>query len=65
MGSNLQIGTKKRIDGLTLKANDTEWSHGSGPEVTGPMLALLMAMTGRKVTDQLSGDGVGTLSSRA
>lgn len=63
-GSNLIIGTKKRIAGLTLKATDTEWSHGTGPEVTGPMLTLLMAMTGRKVTDQLSGDGVETLSSR-
>jgi uncharacterized protein (TIGR03083 family) len=63
-GSNLLIGTKKRIAGLTLKATDTEWSHGTGPEVTGPMLALLMAMTGRKVTDQLSGEGLETLRSR-
>src|SRR5215469_8678082 len=63
-GSNLLIGTKKRIAGLTLKATDTEWSHGSGPEITGPMLALLMAMTGRKVTDQIAGDGVETLRSR-
>ena len=63
-GSNLLIGTKKRIAGLTLKATDTEWTHGTGPEVTGPMLALLMAMTGRKVTDQLAGDGVETLRSR-
>lgn len=63
-GSNLVIGTKKRIAGLTLKATDTEWSHGTGPEVTGPTLALLMAMTGRNVTDQLSGDGVEALRSR-
>jgi uncharacterized protein (TIGR03083 family) len=63
-GSNLLIGTKKRIAGLTLKATDTEWSNGTGPEVTGSMLALLMAMTGRKVTDQLSGDGVEALRSR-
>lgn len=64
-GSNLIIGTKRRIAGLTLKATDTQWSHGSGPEVTGPMLALLMAMTGRKVADQLDGDGVETLRSRS
>jgi uncharacterized protein (TIGR03083 family) len=63
-GSNLLIGTKRRIAGLTLRATDTVWSHGSGPEVTGTVLALLMAMTGRKVTDQLSGDGVETLRSR-
>jgi uncharacterized protein (TIGR03083 family) len=62
--SNLLIGTKKRITGLTLKATDTEWSYGTGPEVSGPMLALLMAMTGRKVTDQLTGEGVETLRSR-
>ena len=49
---------------LTLKATDTEWSYGTGPEVSGPMLALLMAMTGRKVTDQLTGEGVETLRSR-
>lgn len=62
--SNLILHTKRRIAALTLKATDTEWSHGTGPEVTGPMLALLMAMTGRKVTDQLAGDGVETLRSR-
>jgi uncharacterized protein (TIGR03083 family) len=64
-GSNLILGTKRRIAGVTLRATDTDWSHGSGPEVTGPMLSLLMAMTGRKVAlDSLSGEGVGTLRSR-
>ena len=65
-GSNLLIGTKKRIDGLTLKATDTDWSNGSGPEVTGPMLALLLAMTGRAgALLELYGPGVTTLRSRA
>lgn len=64
-GSNLIVGTKRRIDGLTLKATDTQWSHGTGPEVTGPILSLVMAMTGRKeVIDQLAGDGVETLRAR-
>ncbi len=63
--SNLLIGAKNRIDDLTLKANDTEWSTGSGPEVTGPILSLVMAMTGRKVAlDDLSGDGLETLRGR-
>jgi uncharacterized protein (TIGR03083 family) len=63
--SNLIIGTKRRIDGLTLRATDTDWSHGTGPEVSGPMLALLMAMTGRKpAAGQLSGEGVATLQAR-
>jgi len=65
-GSNLLIGSKKRIEGLTLSATDTEWSHGTGPEVAGPILSLVMAMTGRKeALDDLTGDGVATLRSRA
>jgi uncharacterized protein (TIGR03083 family) len=64
-GSNLIIGTKRRIEGLSLRATDADWSHGSGPGVSGPMLSLIMAMTGRKVAaDDLSGDGVATLRSR-
>jgi len=64
-GSNLIIGTKKRIAGLHLVATDTEWSHGEGPEVRGPMLPMLLAMAGRKpAIDDLEGDGVATLRSR-
>jgi uncharacterized protein (TIGR03083 family) len=65
-GSNLLIGSKRRIEGLTLSATDTEWSHGTGPEVSGPILSLVMAMTGRQQTlDDLTGDGVPTLRSRS
>jgi len=64
-GSNLLIGSKKRIAGLTLRATDADWTTGSGPEVSGPMLSLLLAMTGRRAPiDDLSGDGVATLKSR-
>jgi uncharacterized protein (TIGR03083 family) len=64
-GSNLIIGTKRRISGLKLRATDAEWSTGDGPEVTGPILALLMAMTGRKpATSELTGEGVKTLAGR-
>lgn len=64
-GSNLIIGTKRRIDGLKLSATDTEWSTGAGPEVSGTMLDLLMAMTGRTAaTANLTGDGVEMLRSR-
>jgi uncharacterized protein (TIGR03083 family) len=64
--SNLLIGTKRRIEGVHLRATDVEWSHGDGPEVSGPMLSLVMAMTGRRefLTD-LSGDGVALLAARA
>jgi len=64
-GSNLIVGAKKRIAGLTLRATDAEWSTGSGPEATGPALSLLLAMTGRSASlDDLTGDGVATLRSR-
>ena len=65
-GSNLLIGSKRRIAGLTLRATDANWSHGTGPEVSGPVLSLVMAMTGRKQTDDdLAGDGVATLRSHS
>ncbi|MBV8985052.1 MAG: maleylpyruvate isomerase family mycothiol-dependent enzyme [Acidimicrobiia bacterium] len=64
--SNLIIGTKKRVAGLSLEATDVDWRHGDGPTVSGPMLDLLMAMTGRKaVLGDLTGDGVATLASRS
>jgi uncharacterized protein (TIGR03083 family) len=64
--SNLLIGTKGRVDGLSLRATDLDWATGSGPEVSGPMLSLLMAMTGRKAAlDDLAGDGLATLAARA
>lgn len=64
-GSNLLIGAKKRIAGLTLRATDANWTTGSGPEVSGPALSLVMAMTGRTAAvADLSGDGVATLRQR-
>jgi uncharacterized protein (TIGR03083 family) len=63
--SNALIGSKTRVDGVTLRATDTDWKHGTGPEVSGPMIALVMAMTGRKpALADLSGEGVDVLSSR-
>lgn len=62
-GSNLLIGTKTRITGLTLRADDADWSTGTGPEVTGPMLSLVLAMTGRPAgLKNLSGDGLAALT---
>lgn len=63
--SNLIIGGKKRVSGLTLRATDTDWSFGSGPLVSGPMLELVLATTGRQSAyDKLTGDGVETLRTR-
>jgi uncharacterized protein (TIGR03083 family) len=64
-GSSLLIGAKKRIDGLTLQATDDDWQHGQGDPVEGPLLSLLLAMTGRGAAgDELTGPGVPTLRSR-
>lgn len=58
-GSNALIGTKSRISGLSLMATDAGFRHGEGQEVAGPMLSLLMAMTGRAAAcDDLTGPGV-------
>lgn len=57
--SNLLIGSKRRIASVRLAATDADWQYGSGPKVEGPMIALVMAMTGRAVAlDDLSGEGV-------
>ncbi|RNL61980.1 maleylpyruvate isomerase family mycothiol-dependent enzyme [Nocardioides marmoriginsengisoli] len=65
-GSNTLIGTKSRIAGLALRATDADWSHGEGEEVSGPMLPLLMAMTGRKAgCAELTGPGVALLEKRS
>lgn len=63
--SNLLIGSKRRIDGVALRATDVEWRYGAGPELSGPAIALVMAMTGRKLAlDDLTGDGVAVLRQR-
>jgi uncharacterized protein (TIGR03083 family) len=65
-GSNLLIGAKSRVAGITLRATDADWSHGTGPQVAGPAIALVMAMTGRRAAlDDLSGEGVTVLRDRA
>ena len=65
-GSNLIIGAKRRIAGVRLRATDTDWAHGDGPEAAGPILSLVLAMTGRRAAvDDLSGEGVVTLRERS
>jgi uncharacterized protein (TIGR03083 family) len=63
--SNLLIGGKKRVTGLTLRATDIDWATGSGPEVTGPAASLVIGIAGRKAAlDDLSGEGLATLRTR-
>jgi uncharacterized protein (TIGR03083 family) len=65
-GSNLLIGAKNRISGARLRATDADWSHGAGREVAGPLIALVMAMTGRRpAADDLTGEGATLLRNRS
>ncbi|MEU8240797.1 maleylpyruvate isomerase family mycothiol-dependent enzyme [Actinoplanes missouriensis] len=55
----------RALRGLRLVATDVEWAHGDGPELRGPIGALLLTSCGRMVwSSQLSGDGLGILHGR-
>ena len=41
---------QRRLRGVRLTATDTDWSVGAGKEVTGPIAALLLLLTGRTAT---------------
>ena len=65
-GSDLTVLAKGRIEGLRLVANDGPFTSGSGPLVSGPTLALTMAMTGRTAyREEMTGDGVAILLNRS
>jgi uncharacterized protein (TIGR03083 family) len=53
----------RRLAGLTLTATDTDWTVGSGPEVRGSALSLLLLLTGRTSTarNDLAGAGLEAL----
>lgn len=51
-------GGKEKATGWRLAASDTTYTHGSGPEVVGPVLSLLLAVSGRPVArEDFSGPG--------
>jgi uncharacterized protein (TIGR03083 family) len=63
--TELAVPSKSRIAGLHLAAADTPFTSGSGPTVSGPTIALIMAMTGRGAyLTELDGDGVALLRER-
>ncbi|WP_212735210.1 hypothetical protein [Herbidospora galbida] len=65
-GSDMVVEAKGRIGGLRLEAADGDFATGSGALVTGPTLALIMAMTGRPAfLDDLDGPGVAILRDRS
>jgi hypothetical protein len=52
-------------EGHRLVATDIDWAVGDGPEIRGPVLALLLLLTGRPVVmPQLGGEGATTRSTR-
>lgn len=56
-------GAKELVAGIRLTATDADMSIGDGPDVSGPALSLLLAISGRRVAlDELTGPGVATLA---
>ena len=59
------LGWGIRVKDLRLVATDIDWHYGSGPEVSGPTAAIIMAACGRShLHNQLEGNGVAILRQR-
>jgi uncharacterized protein (TIGR03083 family) len=55
---NFAVPSKSVASGLRMLATDGPFTSGEGPELTGPTLALVMTMAGRRAyVDQLEGPG--------
>lgn len=54
------FNARHRFAKRTFKATDTDWTAGTGPEVSGSALSLLLLFTGRTATamSQLAGAGL-------
>lgn len=62
---NFAVPSRTVAAGLRLCTDDGPFTAGAGPEVTGPTLALVMALAGRSGhLDQLDGPGVALLAAR-
>jgi uncharacterized protein (TIGR03083 family) len=58
------VFTRLPLDGYRLTATDISWTRGHGPEVAGPIGAILLLLTGRRAAlDQLTGEGAANLHS--
>jgi uncharacterized protein (TIGR03083 family) len=56
-------GARELVARTSLRAADADVSIGNGPEVSGPALSLLLAVSGRRVAlEDLDGPGVPTLA---
>ena len=64
-GSARGVAAQGALEGLRVEADDLDWAYGSGPVVSGPAEALLLAITGRRAAlARLRGEGVPTLRDR-
>jgi uncharacterized protein (TIGR03083 family) len=62
-GSKARVFKKIPLDGLRFTATDTSWSAGDGRAVDGPVVAILLILTGRLAAlPMLSGDGTAALA---
>jgi uncharacterized protein (TIGR03083 family) len=63
--SKKPLNGRTRTKGLSLRATDGDFTWGSGPEVAGPGIDLMLAISGRSHgLDHCEGDGVETLRAR-
>ena len=59
-----KVNERLPIEGYRLSATDTAWARGQGPEVAGPVSALLLLLTGRDAAlARLRGEGAEALRS--
>lgn len=58
---------RKRFAGLRITASDVDWTVGDGPDVRGPIDAVVLLLTGRRAAglDRLTGAGADALRERA
>jgi uncharacterized protein (TIGR03083 family) len=62
---SLELPAWRIARGVHLATSDLDWSHGSGPEVSGPAEAMLMAITGRaRAVGELTGPGQPVVAAR-
>lgn len=58
------VNRRLPLDGYQLRATDTDWIRGQGPDVSGPIGAILLLLTGRTAAlGQLAGEGADVLRS--
>jgi uncharacterized protein (TIGR03083 family) len=62
-GSKAKVFKKIPFEGFRLSATDVAWCVGAGREITGPIVAILLVLTGRLAAlPMLSGDGAAVLA---